>query len=84
MKTVTDDSEDVLRPANLLHSNVQFTRETLNTSDKMGFWVCKKVLTFSGKKTVDDIRYQQIQIPYSILEVAPLQYKTSKIAGTVH
>ena len=30
------------------------------------------------------IKNQQMQVPYSILEAAPLQYKRSVIEGTVH
>ena len=85
VRTVKGDPEKVLRAANLLHPNLQFTIETPNTNGTLAFWIYKLVLTKAGKLAVGGIKNQQIQVPYSILEAAPpLQYKRSVIEGTVH
>ena len=71
VRTVKGDPEKVLRAANLLHPNLQFTIETPNTNGTLAFWIYKLVLTKAGKLAVGGIKNQQIQVPYSILEAAP-------------
>ena len=56
------DSEKVLRAANLLHSNLQFTLETLNKNGKLAFLNLQ--ITKTGKVTVGSIKNQKIQVTY--------------------
>ena len=64
MKSVKGDPEKMLRAENLLHPNLQFAIETLNTNGNLSFWIYKLVLTKTGKTTVGGISNQQIQVPY--------------------
>ena len=45
LRTVKGDPEKVLRAANLLHPNLQFTIETPNKNGKLAFLIRKLILT---------------------------------------
>ena len=64
VKTVKGGPEKVLRDANLLHPNLQFTIEPPNTNGKLAFLDLQISIDKAGKLTAGGIKNQQIQVPY--------------------
>ena len=85
VRTVKGDPEKVLRAANLLHPNLQFTIETPNTNGTLEFLDLQTIIDKSRK--ISCWWYQKPTDTGTILNFrscAPLQYKRSVIQGTVH
>ena len=85
VRTVKGDPEKVLRAANLLHPNLQFTIETPNTNEKLAFLDLE--ISIDKSRKISCGWYQKPTDTGSILifrSCAPLQYKRSVIKGTVH
>ena len=85
VRRVKGDPENVLRAANLLHPNLQFTIETPNTNGKLAFLDVQ--INIDKSKKISCGWYQKPTDTGTILifrSCAPLQYKRSVIEGTVH
>ena len=64
VRTVKGDPEKVLRAANLLHLNIQFTIETPNTNGNLAFLDLQISFDKSRKINCGWYQNQQIQVPY--------------------
>ena len=85
VRTVKGDPEKVLRAANLLHPNLQFTIETPNTNGTLAFLDIQ--ISIDKSRKISCGWYQKPTDTGTILNFrscAPLQYKRSVIEGTVH
>ena len=85
VRTVKGDPEKVLRAANLLHPNLQFTIETTNTNGTLAF-LDLQISTQKSRK-ISCGWYQKPKDTGTILNFrrcAPFQYQRSVIEGTVH
>ena len=85
VRTVKGDPEKVLRAANLLHPNLQFTIEKPNTNGKMA--VLDLQTSIDKNRKINCGWYQKPTDTGTILSFgscAPLQYKRSLVEGTVH
>ena len=85
VRTLKGDPEKVLRAANLLHPNLQFTIETPNTNGNLAFLGLQ--ISIDKSRKISCGWYQKPTDTGTILNFrscAPLQYKRSVIEGTVH
>ena len=64
VRTVKGDPEKVLRAANLLHPNLQFTKETSNTNGNLAFLDLQISIHKRRKNSCGWYQKQQIQVPY--------------------
>ena len=85
VRTVKVDPEKMLRAANLLHPNLQFTIETPNTSGSLSFLDLQISI---DKNRKNNCRWYQKPTDTGtiifFISFAPLQYKRSVIEGNVH
>ena len=85
VRTVKGDPEKVLRAANLLHPNLQFTIETPNKNENLAFLDLQ--INIEKSRKIGCGCYQKPTDTGTILNFrscAPLQYKRSVIEGNVH
>ena len=85
VRTVKGDPEKVLRAANFLYPNLQYTVETPNTKGTLAFLDLQ--ISIDKSRKISCGRYQKPTDTGTILNFrtcAPLQYKRSVNEGTVH